>query len=829
MSIDTPAWVRDAVFYQIFPDRFASSERVVKPGRLEPWDTPPTVHGFKGGDLLGIVEHLAYLQDLGINALYLTPIFQSASNHRYHTYDYFTVDPLLGGNGALRELIDTAHDRGMRVVLDGVFNHTGRGFWPFHHILENGAASPYRRWFHLDESAIEAGRSIRAYPDAGTAAADLGYVAWWGLPALPKLNTDEPEVRAYLFRVAETWLRFGIDGWRLDVPAEIDDEAFWQEFRTRCRAIRPDAYLVGEIWREAPEWLRGDRFDALMNYPLGEAILGYAGGASLDLDVVRSHHEYDAGLRSLDGPGFAARVMALMGAYDRNIVDVQLNLLGSHDAPRMRTVLGGDLAAVRLATLFQATLPGAPCVYYGDEVGLVGGNDPASRGAFPWDRTRWAPGLRETVRALFQLRSSERALRAGPLRVVGAADGAVAFERGTGSSRFVVVANAGENPVDLTVRFEGDGSRGHRATRRDRPSRLRHDPRVGGPRRRGDDPSGRPDRGRPSRQLIAAACRTPFAAAVRTERRSPGTRVQLMPSSGGEYWPRDDASRWHHGLSTLDRLGRVRAPDRRHAELRPSSRIKFVAGPPGDMPHTRGPVADLPIALGGTLNERLARCLDTEEKIPRALDALGPIGGRDVVLIGRVDGIRARQLTGLGARLVVAPEPDPARGSVGQGVESETAGHALAGQAADSADVVVGLWSSFRGAAPEEVAEAERVARQGGRLLVVHDYGRDDVSRLRGALPEYGSWTERTGPFLGNGFKVRVIHCFWTFESMDDAADFLRAAFGRVGDEVAASMTRPRLSYNVAVYHRALGTAAAGTPGATDDPPPKRPRKGFDA
>ncbi len=454
MPIDTPAWVRDAVFYQIFPDRFATSDRVHKPGRLEPWDSPPTVHGFKGGDLLGIVEHLPYLDDLGVNALYLTPVFQSASNHRYHTYDYFTVDPLLGGDAGLRELLDAAHARGIRVVLDGVFNHTGRGFWPFHHILENGAASPYRGWFHLDDAAIDAGHPILAYPEPGTRTAPFGYEAWWGLPALPKLNTNNPEVREFIFRVAEHWLRFGIDGWRLDVPGEIDDEAFWQEFRRRCRAVRSDAYLVGEIWRVAPDWLRGDRFDAVMNYPLGEAILGYSGGASLDLAVVRHHHEYDAGLRVLDGPTFAARVMDLMTVYEPDVVAVQLNLLGSHDAPRMRSVLGGDLAAVRIATLLQATFPGAPCVYYGDEVGLAGGNDPASRGAFPWDRTRWEPGLRDSFRALLQLRSAEAALRTGTLRVAGAADGAVAFERRAGSSSFVVTANAGETPVDLQVRLE---------------------------------------------------------------------------------------------------------------------------------------------------------------------------------------------------------------------------------------------------------------------------------------------------------------------------------------------------------------------------------------
>jgi neopullulanase len=461
MTVDTPAWVRDAIFYQIFPDRFASSERVHKPGVLEPWDAPPTVHGFKGGDLRGIAEHLDYLEDLGISAIYMTPVFSSASNHRYHTYDYFEVDPLLGGDDALRELLDAAHARGMRVVLDGVFNHTGRGFFPFHHVMETGASSPYRGWFHIDHARLDAGRPLLAYPPPGTPPSELGYKAWWNLPALPKLNTDNPEVREFLMTVAEYWLRFGIDGWRLDVPAEIDDEPFWQEFRRRCRAIRPDAYLVGEVWRVAPEWLRGDRFDALMNYPLGEAILGFAGGAHLDMGIVTTHHEYRLWVRPLDGAGFADRVIELAHAYDPDVVAVQLNVLGSHDAPRLRTVLGGDARRSLLAMLLQATLPGAPSIYYGDEVGLAGGHDPDCRRAFPWDEGRWEPGLRDSVRALLLLRRAERGLRDGSLRVAGHSGPAVAFERGEGASHFVVAVNPGDVGTRLDVRLEGAmGDRG---------------------------------------------------------------------------------------------------------------------------------------------------------------------------------------------------------------------------------------------------------------------------------------------------------------------------------------------------------------------------------
>jgi SAM-dependent methyltransferase len=212
-------------------------------------------------------------------------------------------------------------------------------------------------------------------------------------------------------------------------------------------------------------------------------------------------------------------------------------------------------------------------------------------------------------------------------------------------------------------------------------------------------------------------------------------------------------------------------------------------------------MAELPVDLADGLNERLAKVLDVEGKIAAALDALGPIAGRDVVLLDGTDGVRAQQLRGLGARLRCAGSRQ-ADGSV----------RFDAGDA--SADVVISLWSSFRGAAPEELAEARRVLRPGGRLLVVHDYGRDDVSHLRGTLPEYGPWSKRGGPFLSDGFRVRVVHCFWTFDSIETGAAFLSEAFADAGSAVASELKRPRLSYNVAIYHRTFGDPVAARTGA---------------
>ncbi len=454
-----PAWVRDAVFYQIFPDQFARSQdgRVRDmssygaPGQLEPWNAPPTAHGFKGGDLYGIAERIEELVDLGINAIYLNPIFTSAANHRYHAYDYLAVDPLLGGDAGLRALLDAAHARGIRVVLDGVFNHSGRGFWPFHHVLEVGSDSPYRDWFVLDPDVVAGHRPLNAYPGMGTAGETaLGYEAWWGLPALPKLNVANPATAEYLWRVGEHWLRFGIDGWRLDVPDEIRVPGFWETFRQRCLAVNPECYLVGEIWEHAPEWLDG-RFDGLMNYPLGAAILGFAGAGNLHEDTLRAHHTYGRTIRRLDPRAFTAALALTTTVYPQPTIEAQLNLIGSHDTPRVATVMGGNRDAVRLAYLLLLTLPGAPTIYYGDEIGMIGGDDPACRGAYPADSAAGDRDLRSTIRSLIAARTGNVALRRGTARVIGAGATAAAILREAGDQTALILLNPGDEADHLEL------------------------------------------------------------------------------------------------------------------------------------------------------------------------------------------------------------------------------------------------------------------------------------------------------------------------------------------------------------------------------------------
>ncbi|MEL7646322.1 MAG: glycoside hydrolase family 13 protein, partial [Anaerolineaceae bacterium] len=330
-----------------------------KPNNFETWDSAPTVDGFKGGDLLGVAEKLDYLEDLGINAIYFNPIFQSASNHRYHTHDYFQVDPLLGGNKAFKELLNEAHKRGIRVVLDGVFNHSSRGFFQFNHILEVGPKSPYLDWFFVH------GFPLHAYE--GTP----NYDCWWSLPGLPKFNTTNPQVRKFIFNIARYWLEEGIDGWRLDVPFEIDDDDFWREFREVVKTANPDAYIVGEIPTEGQRWMQGDMFDAVMNYQLTHACLAFFGGSRMDTALAEGMMGLNAP-KAMDAVQFTQRTQELLNIYPQEFAYAQLNLLDSHDMPRFLSLVGEDTQRLYLAYLFMMTYPGAPCIYYGDEIGLTG-------------------------------------------------------------------------------------------------------------------------------------------------------------------------------------------------------------------------------------------------------------------------------------------------------------------------------------------------------------------------------------------------------------------------------------------------------------------------
>jgi cyclomaltodextrinase len=379
-----PTWVQDAVFYQIFPDRFFNGDPSNDPPNVQPWGAEPTNKGFQGGDLRGITEKLEYIADLGANAIYLNPIFASTANHRYHTSDYFRIDPTLGTIKDFHSLIESAHNIGIKVILDGVFNHSGRGFFAFSDILDNGAESRFKDWYHIHHFPV----------DAFSPGPSMTYEAWWGIKDLPKFNTDNPSVRSYIMDVARYWIEQGTDGWRLDVPGEIQDDDFWAEFRETVKQSNPDAYLVGEIWDADANWVGEGHFDGLMHYPLRNAIL----------DWIRDEIPVEE---------FAKQVEGFVEIYQPENYLAMFLSLGSHDTRRLWTAMGGDLNKVKLAIFLQFSYPGAPSIYYGDEIGMQGEKDPFNRGAFPWDQSHWNHDLRVFVQSLIAVRHQSPALCRG--------------------------------------------------------------------------------------------------------------------------------------------------------------------------------------------------------------------------------------------------------------------------------------------------------------------------------------------------------------------------------------------------------------------------------
>lgn len=410
-----PDWVQDAIFYQIFPDRFANGDPGNDPPNVQAWGSQPTIWDFQGGDLRGVIQRFDYLLDLGINAIYFNPLFQSTSNHRYNISDYYKIDHKLGDENDFSALLDVAHQNNVRVVIDGVFNHCGRGFFAFNDVLENHSYSPYIDWFHLNNVP----------PDAYSPGDADDYAAWWKFKSLPKFNTDNPLVRRYIFDVARYWIRLGVDGWRLDVPNEIDDDGFWSEFRQVVKLENPDAYLVGEIWDGDPDWVGPNKFDGLMNYPVREAII------ELLTEIIKVDQ-------------FAEKINLQLDRYARKNLYAMYNPLGSHDTVRIKTELGGNQNKVKMAFLFQMAFPGAPAIYYGDEIGLEGEQDPDCRRAFPWQEDQWDQDLLTFVRQLISQRKHLSPLRRGSYEevLVDGNTGGYGFARILGDESILIFLNA---------------------------------------------------------------------------------------------------------------------------------------------------------------------------------------------------------------------------------------------------------------------------------------------------------------------------------------------------------------------------------------------------
>ena len=463
----TPDWFGRGVTYQIFPDRFRRTGTPDVSGMVgrrwlhESWDDQPvfrpdedgqiTNRDFFGGSLAGITEKLDYLQSLSVTTLYLNPIFEAASNHRYDTADYRAIDPLLGDEETFRTLCREAHKRGMRVLLDGVFNHTGSrsryfnadGFYP-----ELGAAqsqdSPYYDWY-----------SFHPWP--------TDYDAWWGVKTLPAVNEQRPAYRQFIFKgedsVVRHWLRCGADGWRLDVADELPGD-FIAGIRRAIEDEKPDGYLLGEVWEDGSNkvaysqrrrYLLGRETHGLMNYPLRTALLRWLGGG--------------------DAAEFRESMETLRANYPPAAFYGAMNFLGTHDTPRILTLLGAEhipaakeeraafalspaqlargRAKLRLAGMLLYGFPGSPTLFYGDEAGMQGFEDPLNRGAYPWGRED--TGLLDFFRALGRLRKERRSLQSGSLTYIYAQGGGLVITREHEGETTMVALNAGDEVLTLTL------------------------------------------------------------------------------------------------------------------------------------------------------------------------------------------------------------------------------------------------------------------------------------------------------------------------------------------------------------------------------------------
>jgi len=427
-TFDVPDWAYDAVWYQIFPERFAMGDSTINPPDVEPWGGVPTYTNFFGGDLQGVIDHLWYLEELGINAIYFNPIFKSLPNHKYHTTDYYKIDPHFGDEEVFRELLDKAHERGIRIIIDGVFNHTGPDFWAFEDIIENEEDSEYLHWYNVYDFPVR----VEHPPN---------YEAWWGLPDLPKLMAMHPDVKEYLFEVTEYWTEFGIDGWRLDVPNEMPHE-FWIEWRPLVREINPEAYIVGEIWGDASPWVQGDQFDATMNYRFRNAAIEFFIDKSISVSE------------------FNEQLYAVFEDYDPQVSFVNQNLVGSHDTERYLTRADNNIDAVKLTALMKMTHVGAPMIYYGDEISMEGEDDPDCRRTMIWDKDEWDHDLRDHFIQLIQIRHDNPALRRGSFqaKVVNDDSNTYTFERRYEDNVVIVALNNDEVSHSVLIQNIEDGT-----------------------------------------------------------------------------------------------------------------------------------------------------------------------------------------------------------------------------------------------------------------------------------------------------------------------------------------------------------------------------------
>ena len=417
-----PNWVEKTVFYQIFPDRFENGDKTNDPPDVAAWNSAPTGESRFGGDIAGVKQHLPYLKNLGVGSVYFNPVFASPSNHRYDATDFKKIDPQFGTNAQFAQLTRELQKDGIRTVMDFVFNHSATNFAPFADVVKNGAKSPYKDWYVIKSFPVR----VQNPPN---------YLAWSGYAAMPKLNLTNPATADYMLDLVNFWKKeVPLSGIRLDVADEVDIR-FWRRLRARVKSLDPQMWIVGERWSNASPWLRGDQWDAAMNYPF-----------------LFANVDFFAEDKS-SATQFTARLMELYNAYPPQVSRAMLNLLSSHDRPRFLTVAHNAAKLQQLAATVQFTWPGAPSIYYGEELGMEGGADPDNRRAMQWQKATPDNSMLSFYKKLIAIRNHNPVLQSGDPAILMANDAAktFAFSRTSGDSTAVIAVNRSQSAQTLEV------------------------------------------------------------------------------------------------------------------------------------------------------------------------------------------------------------------------------------------------------------------------------------------------------------------------------------------------------------------------------------------
>ena len=418
-------WLQESIIYQIFPDRFCNGNSVINPKNTKPWGYPHVdYHSKFGGDIQGIIDKLDYLEDLGINVIYLTPIFKSSSNHKYNTEDYYTIDPEFGSNELVKELIDKCHKKNIKIIFDAVFNHSGDDFFAFKDVLINQKNSKYSDWYIINNFPVST-EKINYYT-FGNAHKNM-----------PKLNTSNPEVTKYLLDVAKFWIKeYKIDGWRLDVCDEVS-HTFWKKFRDTIKSVNKDAIIIGEIMHEANNFLKGDQLDSIMNYPIKFACVDFFAKKNIT----------------------AREFLNILGQnrmlYMNSINKQLLNLIGSHDTARFLTECHDNIEKMKLAICFQFTYVGVPYIYYGDEIGLCGGEDPQNRKCMIWNEKFQNHDLLNFYKKMITIRKKHPTFVHGDFKEISGENNILSYSREYNNEKYIIIINNNDHSeyIDLNANY----------------------------------------------------------------------------------------------------------------------------------------------------------------------------------------------------------------------------------------------------------------------------------------------------------------------------------------------------------------------------------------